>query len=70
MHETFRYPDVAGITLDVMLIPYLMAHGVMAALTENDPEKISNMQKTNQRTANETRKEELKMYVAMTIFIN
>ena len=47
-----------------------MAHGAMAALTENDPEKISNMQKTNQRTANETRKEELKMYDAMTIFIN
>ena len=45
-----------------------MAHGAMAALTENDPEKISNMQKTNQRTANETRKKGLKRYAAMTIF--
>jgi len=37
------------------------------ALTENDSEKISNVQTTNQSTIHETRKEGLKSYVDLTI---
>ena len=38
------------------------------ALMGNDPEKISNTQKTNQRATNETRKEVLKSYADITIY--
>ena len=38
------------------------------ALMGNDPEKISNTQKTNQRATNETRKEVLKSYADMIIY--
>ena len=37
-------------------------------LTGNDVEKVSNMQKTNQRARNETRKEQLKSYADMKIY--
>jgi len=54
------------ITPDVTLIQFgLVLNGTWHdsrwhALTRNDPEKVSNMQKTNQRATNETRKEQLK----------
>jgi len=38
------------------------------ALTGNDPEKISNVQMTNQSTIHETGKEGLKSYVDLTIY--
>jgi len=37
------------------------------ALTGNDPEKVSNVQKTNQRATKETRKEGQKIYADMII---
>ena len=36
-------------------------------VTGNDPEKVSNVQKTNQRATNKTRKEVLKIYADMAI---
>jgi len=42
-------------------------NGRRNVLTGNNPEKVSNVQKTNQRATNETRKEGLKSYTDMTL---
>ena len=62
-----------NITLDVISIVFGLVldgtwcNGRRNALMGNNPEKVSNVQKTHQRATIKTRKERLKSYADMTI---
>jgi len=66
--------NIHKIRLDFILIQFgLVLNGTWCdgrrnALMGNDPEKVSNVQKTNQRATNKNRKEGLRSYADMTIY--
>jgi len=63
-YEIFMYPDIVGITLDIILIP-LITYETFRTCTRwqkkmgNNLEKVSNVQKANQRGVQEGRAEML-----------
>ena len=80
VYETFTYPDVAGITLDVILIP-LIIYVIARTCTQwhmvrwqkkfvngNDPEKLSKMQKTNPKNCKWDQEGRAEIYADITIY--